>query len=88
MLKFLLNTDLKKGLYSSGPEIEIVEVSEAHPYDEDDRPRIEPGVSLRDIEAMMRYLQNRFPHEGWRVVDGRVVCGWRETISKKGERVR
>ncbi len=75
MLKFWLRrSNLSEGLYGDGSAVEIVEEhSEGQPYE---GGSIEPGLSLEDIEAMLHYLQVRFPH-GWRrTVDGKIVCGW------------
>ncbi len=67
MLKFWLDHDLRKGLHED--DVEIVEASSYEP--DEDRDWIEPGPSLRDIEAMQRHIREQFPL-GWRIVNGRV----------------
>ena len=75
MLKFWLKYGLKQGLYGDSA-VEIVEVKDLYGCarlirEGDERSSIEPGPSLEDIDAMMRYIQRQLP-DGWRIIDGEV----------------
>lgn len=53
-------------------DAEIVSVTEASSHL--DESWAEPGPSLKDIEAVFRFVQRQFP-DGWRIEDGEVLAG-------------
>ncbi len=56
---------------------EIVTMCEEEYYWDGKDYWVEPGPSLADIEAILRYVQLQFPN-GWRITDGRVCAYARE----------